>query len=107
MEDDAATRELVVAYYLRGMASSPAAVRSPPLLLLCAAPVETPPQSAGVPSLVSAMPLSSTATISVLLSNLPLLVYVSVVTGELVVRMSDNGLGTALFSMATDAFARR
>lgn len=105
MVDNAATRALLTAY-LRRMISSPAAViRSPPLLLLCAAPGEkAPPQAvAKVPALEPVMPLLSLATMSVFLSNLPLLVGVDDLTGELVLRTRDDSIDTPFFPMTMGA----
>ena len=93
--------------YLRAVGTTPTVtvVRSPQLLLLCAAPGEkdTPQRAAKVPALVSAMPNSSVAATGVLLSGLPLLVAVDVETGELVVRMTDDSIFSAVFPNAIDA----
>lgn len=104
MDDDAITRALLVAS-LRGMNWSTAGTPRPPLLLLCAAPGErAPPQIGfGVPVLVPAMSPSSVATMRPFLSNLPLMVGVDVVTGELVVRMRDSSLDTPFSTMTTGA----
>lgn len=82
---------------------SAAVVRSPPLLLLCAAPGEKAPRQtvAKVPALVPAMPLSRA-----FLSDLPLFVGVDGETGELVVLMKRYSMGNTVFPMTTRALGR-
>eukprot|EP00752_Nemacystus_decipiens_P006433 g5795.t1 len=102
VKDNAATTRALLAAHLRAMSSGPAAaVRSPPLLLLCAAHGDkaSVQAAAQAPARVSAMPRPSLAVASVLLSNLPLFVGVDDVTGELVMRMRGDSVGNAVCPM--------
>lgn len=92
VDDNATARALLVACPRR-MGPPTTVVRSPSLLLLCAAPGETAAAAGRVPRVVPFMPLSSVATAgSVWLSDLPLFVGVDIVSGELEVRMKGDSI---------------